>query len=153
MSLKEYAYAGFWIRFGAACIDLIVLLIVTGIPLSLIYGPAYWSSDAMFKGFWDVAISLVLPMVATIWLWSQFGATPGKMALKLKVLDARTGSNPSIGRSVNRYLAYLASTLPFALGYIWIGVDKKKRGFHDMLAGTVVVRDTAAVAVDFDAPA
>lgn len=149
--MTEYQYAGFWIRFCATLIDLLVFLILAGVPLWLIYGASYWSSDTMFNGPWDFIISTVFPMVATVWLWNRFGATPGKMALKLKVLDAHTGENLSVARSIARYFAYLVSTFPLALGYVWVGIDKRKRGFHDLLVGSVVVRDTATEAVSFDA--
>jgi uncharacterized RDD family membrane protein YckC len=46
-------------------------------------------------------------------------------------------------------LAYYVSTLPFLIGFIWVGIDQRKRGFHDMLAGTVVVRARGPKAVKF----
>jgi len=39
-----------------------------------------------------------------------------------------------------RYIGYFVSVIPFGLGFIWIAFDSKKQGFHDKLAGTVVVR-------------
>jgi uncharacterized RDD family membrane protein YckC len=41
---------------------------------------------------------------------------------------------------VGRYLGYFVSTIPFGLGLFWIGWDKRKQGWHDKLAGTVVIR-------------
>jgi uncharacterized RDD family membrane protein YckC len=151
--LAEYRYAGFWVRFGALLIDVVIILIVTGIPLWFIYGGSYWTDEAIFKGVWDFLIGTVLPLVATVWLWHAFGATPGKMALRLKVLDARTGQTPSVPRSVGRYFAYFVSILPIFLGFVWVGIDKRKRGFHDLLAGTVVVRDYQDEPVSFDSAA
>ena len=46
----------------------------------------------------------------------------------------------SVGQSIGRYLAYFLSTLPFGLGLLWVAWDPKKQGWHDKLAGTVVVR-------------
>jgi len=56
-------------------------------------------------------------------------------------VDAQTGATPSAKQLVGRYFAYLVSTLPLCLGLLWIAVDKRKQGWHDKLAGTVVVYD------------
>ena len=67
-------------------------------------------------------------------------ATPGKMAIGAKIVDAKTGGNASTGQLIGRYFAYYVSILPLMLGIIWVGIDPKKQGFHDKLAGTMVVR-------------
>ena len=77
---------------------------------------------------------------ATIWFWLRYLGNPGKMALKLKIVDATTGEKPSPGQAVGRYFAYILATIPLCLGFIWIAFDKRKQGWHDKLAGTVVIR-------------
>jgi uncharacterized RDD family membrane protein YckC len=67
-------------------------------------------------------------------------ATPGKMAMSLRVVDAVSGKKPSTGKLVGRYLAYYLSTIGLFLGFLWVAFDPKKQGWHDKLAGTVVVR-------------
>jgi uncharacterized RDD family membrane protein YckC len=37
-------------------------------------------------------------------------------------------------------LGYYVSAIPFGLGLLWVGIDPKKQGWHDKLAGTVVIR-------------
>jgi uncharacterized RDD family membrane protein YckC len=76
MSNKEYA--GFWIRFGALLIDMVVMLIVLYVPLSFIYGQEYWTGDQVIYGFWDIFLSYVVPICATVWFWFKYLATPGK---------------------------------------------------------------------------
>jgi uncharacterized RDD family membrane protein YckC len=61
------------------------------------------------------------------------------MAISAKIVDAQTGGAPSTARLVVRYFAYIVSMLPLFLGFIWIGIDRRKQGFHDKLAGTVVI--------------
>lgn len=139
--MEDYEYAGFWIRFAAALIDTIVVIIVFLVPLTFIYGTEYWSGDKFYHGFWDIFLSYVAPFLATIWFWIKFFGTPGKMVLGLKLVDAKTGNRLSIGQSVGRYFAYILAAIPLLLGYIWIGIDKKKQGWHDKLAGTVVIRN------------
>ena len=148
--MKDQEYAGFWIRFGATLIDVIIILIVTGIPLTFIYGEQYWGGEQLISGVWDVLLSYVLPFVATIWFWLRFFGTPGKMATKLKIVDAKTGNRLSLLQAIGRYFAYIPAALPLGLGFIWVGIDKKKQGWHDKLAGTVVVRSNDVEAVVFD---
>ena len=147
--MNNYRYAGFWVRLGAVLIDLIILSIVIGVPLSLIYGMDYWLSNKLIHGTWDFLLSYLFPFLATIWFWRKFLGTPGKMALKLKIVDARTGNKLTVAQSIGRYFAYIVSALPLCLGFIWIGIDSKKQGWHDKLAGSVVIRDTADTPVEF----
>lgn len=148
--MNEQEYAGFWIRFGATLIDVVIILIVFTIPLTFIYGEEYWASEKMFFGIWDLLLNYVLPFVATIWFWLRFLGTPGKMATKLKIVDAKTGNKMSMGQAIGRYFAYIIAMLPLFLGFIWVGIDKKKQGWHDKLAGTVVVRSNKTEPVTFE---
>lgn len=72
--------------------------------------------------------------------WFYRGATPGKMILRMKIVDAKTGQPASKGQLMIRYFGYTVSLLPIGLGFVWIYYDKKRQGFHDKLARTVVVR-------------
>lgn len=148
--MKDQEYAGFWIRFGALLIDLVIMTIVLYIPLSFIYGEEYWLGDQFIYGFWDVFLGYVVPIVATIWFWLRFFGTPGKMATKLKIVDAKTGNKMSLGQAIGRYFAYIPAMLPLGLGLIWVGIDKKKQGWHDKLAGTVVVKTNQLEPVEFE---
>ena len=82
----------------------------------------------------------ILPFVLTILFWVYKAATPGKMAVDSKVLDAKTGDKPTVGQSIIRYIGYYISALPLGLGYFWALFDEKNRTWHDLIAGTVVVK-------------
>ncbi|RLA44019.1 MAG: RDD family protein, partial [Gammaproteobacteria bacterium] len=114
------------------------------------YGADYWTSEETVKGTWDILITYIAPIFITVWFWTKYLGTPGKMALRLKVVDSKTGQAISTPKAIGRYLAYYISALPLLLGFIWVGIDKKKQGFHDKLAGTVVVRDLAKEKVSFN---
>jgi uncharacterized RDD family membrane protein YckC len=148
--MADVEYAGFWIRVAAALIDTVVFVVVISIPLTFIYGADYWTTQTGVKGFWDILFQYVLPIVLTIWFWTRYLGTPGKMLLRLRVVDATTGKAISTPKAIGRYLGYYVSAIPLLLGFIWVGIDKKKQGFHDKLAGTVVIRDTAKEPVKFD---
>jgi uncharacterized RDD family membrane protein YckC len=135
-------YAGFWIRFWASVIDSILVMVITYPLLYAIYdwvGLDY-TSGRPSVGFVDILLTWILPVVAVIWFWVAKQATPGKMLLSLRVVDAKTGGSLSVAQSLVRYVGYFVSAIPFCLGLIWVGFDSKKQGWHDKIAGTVVVR-------------
>ena len=140
MERPDMEYVGFWPRLGAAIIDSILVLIITVPLLTLVYGSAYWTSNKFVQGPADILISWVLPAAAYVWLWVKTGQTPGKMAIGAKVVDAETGQLISPGKAIGRYLSYIISAIGLCVGYIWIGLDPKKQGWHDHIAGTVVIR-------------
>ena len=135
-------YAGFWIRVGASIIDSILIMMIIYPILYTVYGWVGLDYGMITKrtGFVDILLTWIFPMVAVIWFWVSKQATPGKILLSLRVVDARTGNNLSIGQSIARYIGYFVATIPFCLGLIWVGFDSKKQGWHDKIAGTVVVR-------------
>jgi uncharacterized RDD family membrane protein YckC len=136
----DLEYVGFWARVGAALIDTVLTLCVTMPLLVAIYGWTYFDNNDVVAGPADAVISWLLPAVAVILFWLKKQATPGKMAVSARVVDAATGKTMSTGQSIGRYLAYFVSALPLGLGLFWVGWDSKKQGWHDKLAGTVVVR-------------
>jgi uncharacterized RDD family membrane protein YckC len=137
----ELEYGGFWIRVGAAIVDSLLIVCVTLPVLIAIYGSEYFEARTGFvAGTADFLISWVAPALAVVVFWLYRQATPGKMLLSLRVVDARTGGTLSIGQSVTRYLGYFVSTIPLGLGLLWVAFDPRKQGWHDKLAGTVVVR-------------
>ncbi len=133
-------YVGFRLRFVASIIDSILLMMIIYPLLTMIYGSDYGDSEQMLLGIPDLLISWVFPIVATIVFWVSKSATPGKMAVRAKIVDAQTGNLPSVKQSIIRYIGYYISLLPLGLGYLWIIWDSKKQAWHDKLAGTVVVR-------------
>jgi uncharacterized RDD family membrane protein YckC len=123
-------------------IDTLLLLVVIVPLLIAIYGLQTMSeSRGVFAGFWDFTLQVVLPAVAAILFWKYRGATPGKMAISAKIVDATTLARPTTGKLVLRYIAYIASIVPFLLGFLWVAIDRRKQGFHDKIAGTVVIYD------------
>ena len=138
--MEDVRYAGFWIRTGAAIIDSILIMLVIGSLMSFILGGALEPDTPVPELLLRVFVELGLGALAIILFWIYRSATPGKMILKLRIVDARTGGKPSKGQMIGRYFGYYVSILPLMLGIIWVGIDKRKQGWHDKLAGTVVIR-------------
>jgi uncharacterized RDD family membrane protein YckC len=78
--------------------------------------------------------------------WSTTGQTPGNRLLGIRVVDARTLAPPRPGRAVRRFFCLIIAALPFCLGFLWVLVDDRRRGWHDKLARTVVADVTGELA-------
>jgi len=132
-------YTGFWPRVGASLIDTIILSVITFPILIWIYGPEYFDMDGLIVGFADFILSWVFPLLAVIAFWVYRQATPGKMAISAKIVDVKTGNKPTLQQYIVRYIGYFLATIPLGIGIFWIAWDPKKQGWHDKLAGTVVI--------------
>jgi uncharacterized RDD family membrane protein YckC len=116
--------------FGAFALDALLAFVVF-MPLVLVLGV---SGVAAF-----VALALG-PSLAVVLFWRFSGATPGKMAFSLR-LAAASGGPLGTARLVARFLAYLVSALPLFLGFAWIAIDRRRQGWHDKIAGTLVIHE------------
>jgi uncharacterized RDD family membrane protein YckC len=127
LGLGPTAFGGFWIRVAAYLIDALVLLVPIGL-LRYQFG----------------ALGQIVAIVG-VWLYfallesSSGQGTFGKMALGLAVEQA-DGGRISFARATGRYFAKILSALPLGLGFLMVGWTSRKRGLHDLVAGTVVIR-------------
>ena len=160
--MMEYSYGGFWRRAMAFFIDKIILfftslfILFIGV-LSLTLGFMSHYRDMLPERFEELTIIFVAVYLFTTISISMFyftyfhgasGQTPGKMIFGLKVIQS-SGEQMTFGLAFLRWVGYIISAFVFYLGFIWIAFDKRKQGWHDKIAGTVVIR----VRDDVDGPA
>jgi len=126
----------------AAVLDSILLLMVMVPLLMVFYGPGVLFATESPGLAYDL-INYVLPLIAVMVFWQYRSATPGKIMMGLVIVDAKTLGKPSFGKLVLRYIGYYVSTIPLLLGLIWVGIDKRKQGWHDKIAGTLVLKTDA----------
>jgi uncharacterized RDD family membrane protein YckC len=91
------------------------------------------------SGWANLGLTLLTAGAVLLW-WMWRNATPGKLLIRAVVVDAATLAAPSPGKLVVRYLGYYVSMMTLGVGFLWIMWDPRKRGLHDYLAGTVVIR-------------
>jgi uncharacterized RDD family membrane protein YckC len=141
---REPRYVGFWKRLAASIVDIIILLAIIA-PIEIaIFGRAYPALAMEGKTLAvDIWVQLILPLAAAILLWRYRSATPGLMLMSAKIVDAATLAPASLGRLAARAVVLLVMwiTVILLVGVLWIAFDKRKQGWHDKLAGTVVVYD------------
>jgi uncharacterized RDD family membrane protein YckC len=148
MPSPQHNFAGFFRRLGATLIDVALIVLVTYPILIAIYGMEIFDYEktGFVAGPADLLVSHVLPAAVTVWLWLRYRATPGKLAVRAYIVDAATGDPITLRQAVIRYIGYFISLIPLGLGYLWIAFDQKGQGWHDKLAGTVVIHRPSSTA-------
>jgi uncharacterized RDD family membrane protein YckC len=125
-------FGGFWIRFVAYYIDAALVEIIV-IFLVLAFFPSIAGVLAM---------SMIVAPVYFIGFWATIGQTIGMMPFRLRVVRNSDGSRLGFGRAVLRLVGLSISCVPLYLGLIWVAFDSRKRGWHDFIAGSAVIRST-----------
>ena len=118
-------YSGFWIRLTAFLVDMVIFVAVS-LVLTVITG--------LYVYVWWLALILYYSLFNGI-----RGQTPGKMPFGIYV-SITSGEAPGVGRALVRFFGQVGAFLTLFVGFVWIGLDKQKQGWHDHLAGTYVVK-------------
>jgi uncharacterized RDD family membrane protein YckC len=135
-------YAGFWIRFGAKFIDWIIIggiSFVILMPAGFLMGTRSSSSSDYIIPVLIQLLNWVIPAVYATWFLGKFGATPGKMACRLKVVTA-ANERVSYLKALGRHFAEMLSSIILLIGYIMAAFDDQKRTLHDRICDTRVIR-------------
>ena len=146
----DTVYVGFWARFVAFLIDSTAASLLLAPLVTYLIGtvdPAeYDLSDQaqlvllLQKLSTDLALNILFMGTVFILFWIFRNATPGKMLFGSVIVDAKTLAAPTVGQNILRYVCYYLSLLPLGLGFLWIAFDARKQGWHDKIAGTVVIK-------------
>ena len=148
-------YGGFWIRAGAYLIDQIALFLVR-LPFEIaMRAYVFWETFHLASGpspqpFWQsrgilvayglyFIILLAISLSYFVFFVGRYGATPGKMALKLRIVRSDL-SKVTYLRALGRYFAQGLSGMLLYIGYIMAGFDSEKRALHDYLCDTRVIK-------------
>ena len=139
-------FAGFWIRFAAKFIDGLIFSVILGVPILVMMIPMLRSASQggpppAMTILLQVGIqlgSIIVAVTYNTFFLGKFGATPGKMAVGIKVVTAE-GMPISYARAFGRAWADQLSSLICSIGYIIAAFDSEKRGLHDHICSTRVV--------------
>jgi uncharacterized RDD family membrane protein YckC len=135
-------YAGFKIRLGAKLLDFLVLWVFNTTLSVLVEALAFRKpSTTIFIGtqFTLLIFQTALGAAYTCWFLAKYGATPGKMACRLKVVTPE-GTTLAFGRALGRHFAEMLSGMILGVGYLMIAFDDERRALHDRICNTRVVR-------------
>lgn len=91
---------------------------------------------------WETLTQLIIVNVISgiyyILFWYRLQATPGMLVIKSRIYDADHGTSPTLKQSTTRFISCILSTIPFLQGFFWVIFDKRKQGFHDKIAKTII---------------
>ena len=141
--MNERVYAGFWRRYLAMVIDGLFIFVLSAMALLGLYkfyGVAPGDLSADTQQMVATSAQAILGFVYQVGMLVLSGATFGKRALGVKVIDRATGGPLTLRQAAGRTLATYLSLLTFLVGYLMALFDSEKRTLHDRLAGTVVIR-------------
>lgn len=137
-SKKEIIYAGFWIRWAAACLDGLILLPISILVASLYLALASKLNNSTFSTAILYPIIILLYWSYNIFLIGKYGATPGKMIFGIKV--TKNGTVPGQAIAIFReVIGRFVCAFTLNIGYLIVAFSDKKQGLHDQIAGTVVI--------------
>lgn len=140
-------YGGFWIRYLAKVIDWMAIGVVMFIPSFLVgfFGAMSTQQNPSADNSFGLLNLLLVFLQYSIgiayhtWFVGKYGATPGKMALNLKVIRA-DGGEMTYKRAFGRFFAEILSGILLYIGYIIAAFNEEKKSLHDMMCNTRVVR-------------
>ena len=138
-------FAGFWIRVGAWLVDSVILGIVS-VALTVVFGIAIGALGSQAPSLQiylmpiSLAVGFLLPAIYLLVGWARYGQTLGKMVCGLRIVR-ENGAPIGFGGALLRLFGYMLSSLIFGIGYLMVAFTDRNRGLHDMVAGTVVVRE------------
>jgi uncharacterized RDD family membrane protein YckC len=134
-------YAGFDQRLLAWALD---GFIIFGIFIVLAFISVFFISDKQTRIATGIGLLILMPIVNLIYHivmeCSPKQATYGKQIIRIKVCDLY-GERISPGRSLGRNFGRIFSVLTLYIGYLISFFNRKQQCLHDMLAGTLVVKD------------
>jgi uncharacterized RDD family membrane protein YckC len=141
---NSMVYAGFWMRFGAKFIDgliqyainMAISVVMTGVLVSVSGRNPGARGGAMLAVF---GLQMAFAASYSTFFVGKFQATPGKMALGIKIV-APDGGRIGYGRALGRYFAEFLSSIILCIGYLMAAFDQEKRALHDRICTTRVVR-------------
>jgi len=146
---REIRWGGFWRRVIAFAVDWVVLSVLSAFMCLLcLIGYKVGLANHGRSVTWENAIPLISMMtwsslsLATayfVMFHGMDGKTIGKRMLRLRVVGSGQ-SAITYRRAFARWLAMFAFA-PFLVGFFWIILNREKRGWHDLIAGTWVIRD------------
>lgn len=147
------SYVGFWARVFAQVVDTLLGALIIFPLLYGLYGTGFMDVGKLMSspleyvlayqpqtGLLDFIVSYILPAVAIVAFWLTRLATPGKMLVSARVVDAATLGKISTGQAIGRYFGYYVCILSLGLGFVWVAIDPRKQGWHDKLASTLVIK-------------
>lgn len=89
-----------------------------------------------------IGFSILLGIVYFPYFWQKDGQTPGMSIFDIRVVRDADGGKVDWLHAILRFIGYGINSIVFGLpiGWLWVFVDKRRRGWMDLIGSTVVVK-------------
>lgn len=118
---------------------LVVFFVFTALAIGATVPDGDLSGGAIGGFLFLILITIIVTIAYFPWFWWKGGQTPGMKMFHIRVVRDVDGGPVSGSAALLRLLGYWVNQVVFYIGFIWIFVDKRRRGWHDLIAGTVVI--------------
>jgi uncharacterized RDD family membrane protein YckC len=147
------AWAGYAERLVAYLLDGLIVSVIL-LAFVLIFGGAAaavggvprsnsLSPGATAFGLVGVLVVIVVPIAYFPFFWARSGQTPGMRPFGIRVVRDADGGRLTTGGAILRLLGMWVSALVLYIGFVWVFIDRRRRGWHDLIGGTVVIKDAS----------
>lgn len=138
---RDLPKAGFWIRATAAILDVVLVFLLQ----STLGGLLFLVGAAMVPASDGLAMlvqifTYLLSCIYYIFFTGYCGQTPGKMALRIKVIRTNGDSLSYLRAAFREIPAKFLAGIIFGIGYLMVAFDDQKQGLHDRMADTYVIK-------------
>lgn len=116
---KEPRYAGFWMRILARVLDLGLLSLLMVYPLMMFCRWLLFDGVNLIRNEYELILGWIIPATIVLGFWYWKGATPGKMLIRTRIVDADTLGTPSVGKWFLRYFVYFMLYVPLTISFFW----------------------------------
>lgn len=128
---------------GKRAVALLIDMLIVSVLLFVVFADSFTvqtSPDAFVELQQDIMMFyLPLAFFYQAIFVTLYGATLGKMAMKIRIIELQTGDNPQLLVSINRSVVRIISELVLNLGFLWGALDPNRQTWHDKTAKTIVI--------------
>ena len=134
-------FAGYGARIVAYIVDSFLISIGVGVLAFLAILAGGGDNSGILTTIL-VGFAVILGLAYFPFFWQRDGMTPGMQLFNIRVVRDKDGGPLGWGSAILRLIGYTINSIIFGLpiGWLWVLFDKRRRGWHDLIGGTVVVK-------------
>ena len=134
--MENFRYIGFWKRICIASIDFLIIMLIFWLTTFIEVDYSYGVFPVIMYLF---LLLTVIHFTYSIVFYYFFGATPGKILYKAKIIDLETNKRPKLYKLLFRYICYIPSSLVFFYGFLNSAFDSRHQTWHDKIVNTAII--------------
>jgi oligopeptide/dipeptide ABC transporter ATP-binding protein len=135
--------AAYGARLGAYVVDAVIVGVVPAAVL--VIGANLGGGTGQAATIAGVVLAAVISLGYFPYFWTRNGQTPGMRMQHLQIVRELRSDPLTWGTSIKRYIVFVFGAAALFIGWLWVFVDPRRKAWHDLAAGTIVIRVDPAV--------